>query len=329
MELTNTEVVQAEPAMKIDELVGDARRIAITGHTRPDGDCTGACLGLRHYLLELDPSRIVDVYLEPVPAAYDMLDGYETVRQYEEGEYDLCFALDVADRDRLGKNAPLLEHASRVVCIDHHVTNEGFGGENFIAPDAAAACELLYDMMNKENIGVKTAECLYLGIIHDTNVFKNSNTTRHTMEVAGALMAKGVDQTRIINDSFYVKTYLQNQLLGLALMKSLVFCDGRCIVSVISRKTMDFYQASHADLDGIVEQLRITKGVECAIFLTELQFRQYKVSMRSNSKVDVSQVAAHFGGGGHVRAAGCTMEGSFHDVVNNLSDQIVKQLDGE
>ena len=323
------DMIQAEFAMKIDDLVGDARRIAITGHTRPDGDCTGACLGLRRYLWDLDPSLTVDVYLEPVPAAYDMLEGFETVCLYTEGEYELCFVLDVSSRERLGKNATLLDHVSRVVCIDHHATSEGLGDQDFVVPEAAAACELLYDMMNKEHISLETAECLYLGIIHDTNVFKNSNTTRHTMEVAGALMAKGVDQTRIINDSFYVKTYLQNQLLGMALMKSLIFCDGRCIVSVISRKTMDFYQATHADLDGIVEQLRVTKGVECAIFLTELQFRQYKVSMRSNEAVDVSQVAAYFGGGGHVRAAGCTMEGSFYDVVNNLSEQIVKQLDEE
>ncbi len=333
-EIINTEdmaveVIQAEPANKIEDLLQGAAKIAITGHLRPDGDCTGGCLGLRRYLLDLDPTLQVDVYLEPVPAAYDMLDGYDTVCEYTEGEYELCFVLDVADRDRLGKNASLLDHAARVVCIDHHVTNSGFAKQNFIHPEASAVCELLYDMMRKEHIGLQTAECLYLGIIHDTNVFKNSNTTRHTMEVAGALMAKGVDQTRIINDSFYTKTYLQNQLLGLALMKSLIFCDGRCIVSVIDRKTMDFYQATSADLDGIVDQLRVTKGVECAIFLKEETFRQYKVSMRSNHLVDVSKVAAYFGGGGHIRAAGCTMEGSFYDVVNNLSEQIVKQMDGE
>ena len=334
MDVTNcqgngSDMGEAMTCVWIDDLLEGARRIAISGHTRPDGDCTGSCLGLRRYLLDLDPSLTVDVFLEPMPAAYDMLDGFETVRLYEEGEYDLCFVLDVADRDRLGKNAPLLDHVTRVVCIDHHVTNTGFGDRSFIAPKASATSELLFDMMHREQIGIKTAECLYLGIIHDTNVFKNSNTTCHTMEVAGALMAKGVDQTRIINDTFYVKTYLQNQLLGLALMKSLLFCDGRCIVSMISRKTMDFYQATHADLDGIVEQLRITKGVECAIFLTEVQFRQYKVSMRSNESVNVSKVAAYFGGGGHIRAAGCTMEGSFYDVVNNLSEQIVMQLDGE
>ena len=314
---------------KIDDLVQEAKTICITGHVRPDGDCVGACLGLRRYLLGLDDSLQVDVYLEPAPASFEMLDGFDTIRLYEEGEYDLCFVLDVSDKERLGQNAGCMDHAARVICIDHHVTNSGQIKECYCRPEASATCELLVDMMEEEQISLSAAECLYLGIAHDTGVFKHSNTTRHTMEVAGMLMEKGVDHSRIINDTFFTKTYLQNQLLGLALMKSLVFCDGRCIVSVINRKTMDFYKATHADLDGIVDQLRITKGVECAIFLTEVQFRLYKVSMRSNYLVDVSKVASYFGGGGHVRAAGCTMEGSFYDVVNNLSEQIVKQLDGE
>ncbi|MBP3701876.1 MAG: hypothetical protein J6I64_08295, partial [Lachnospiraceae bacterium] len=109
-ELINTESVKAEvikalPSMKIDDLIQEAKTVAITGHLRPDGDCTGGCLGLRQYLLDVDPTRQVDVYLEPIPAAYDMLEGYDTVREYTEGEYDLCFVLDVADRDRLGQNA--------------------------------------------------------------------------------------------------------------------------------------------------------------------------------------------------------------------------------
>lgn len=311
----------------IDELVKGAGSICITGHIRPDGDCTGSCLGLRRYLLDGNPSLQVDVFLEPAPPVFSLLDGYDTIRVYEEGYYDLCFVLDVSDRERLGVNAACMEQAGRVVCIDHHVTNAGFVKESFIKPDAAATCELLFDMMDEAKISRETAECLYLGLAHDTGVFKHSNTTRHTMEAAGALIAKGVNQAKIVNDTFYAKTYLQNQLLGRALVESILFCDGRCIVSMISRKTLDFYHASYSDLEGIVDQLRITKGVECAIFMSETEFRVYKVSLRSNEKVDVSRVAAYFGGGGHVRAAGCTLSGTFYDVVNNLSEQIAAQLD--
>ena len=89
---------------------------------------------------------------------------------------------------------------------------------------------------------------------------------------------------------------------------------------------MNFYQVEPYDLDGIVSQLRNTKGVECAIFMYELKSLEYKVSLRSNGMVDVAKVASFFGGGGHVRAAGVTMQGTFHDIVNNLSSQIALQL---
>ncbi len=321
--------MNAMERVTIDSLLKGAGKIAVTGHVRPDGDCTGACLGLRSYLLGLNPSCTVDVYLEPAPAVFSFLRGYDEIRLYTEGEYDLCFVLDVSDSERLGPNAALLEHAGRIVCIDHHVTNDGFAPESFIDPRAAATCELLFDMMRPEQIGRETAECLYLGIVHDTGVFKHSNTTRHTMEAAGILMEKGIDSSRLIQDTFYAKTYLQNQLLGRALVESIVFCDGRCIVSMISRKTMEFYKAAYEDLEGIVDQLRVTTGVECAMFLTETEFRVFKVSLRSNRLVDVSKVAAFFGGGGHIRAAGCTLSGTFYDVVNNLSEQIVLQLESE
>lgn len=314
--------------VKIEQLTADARRICITGHIRPDGDCVGSCLGLRRYLLDEDPAREVDVYLQTPPAVFQRLSGFDQILlSYQGKQYDLCITLDASDLERLGSNHILLENSGRAVCIDHHVTNTHFVEPAYVYPHASATCEVLVDMMEQEKISKEAAECLYLGIVHDTGVFRHSNTTRHTMEAAGILLDKGIDHTAIINDTFFAKTYLQNQLLGRALVESILFFSGRCVVSCISQKTMEFYHATHADLDGIVDQLRITKGVECAIFLTELDFREYKVSMRSNEYVDVAKVAAFFGGGGHIRAAGCTMHGSFYDVVNNLSEQIALQLE--
>ena len=116
--------------------------------------------------------------------------------------------------------------------------------------------------------------------------------------------------------------------MGRALMESIRFMDGACIVSSVSKKDMEFYDVTSKDLDGIVNQLRNIKGVHCAIFMYETDVLEYKVSMRSDEKVNVAEVASYFGGGGHVRAAGCTMKGTFHDCVNNLSLHIAKQLEG-
>ena len=192
--------------------------------------------------------------------------------------------------------------------------------------EASSASEVVYGFLDLDKISKETAECIYTGILHDTNVFKNSNTTEHTMEVAGKMMSKGINFAKIIDESFYRKTYVQNQILGRALLESVVFLHGTCIFSVVRRRDMEFYGVESTDLDGIVDQMRITEGVEVAIFLYEIENHVFKVSMRSNNYVNVSKVAAYFGGGGHIRASGCTMNGSVHDVINNLSRQIEAQM---
>ena len=110
-------------------------------------------------------------------------------------------------------------------------------------------------------------------------------------------------------------------------MESITFFDGRCIFSAIRQSEMEFYGVDGKDMDGIIDQLRLTEGVEVAIFLYETGPQEFKVSMRSQYLVDVSRIAAFFGGGGHVRAAGSSLSGSIHDVINNLSVHIARQLD--
>ena len=196
-----------------------------------------------------------------------------------------------------------------------------------MVPTASSASELVYDLLDETYLDEEIAKAIYIGIIHDTGVFQYSNTSPKTLQIAAKLISYGFDFPKIIEETFYEKTYVQNQILGRALLESILFMDGRCVVSVIDRKTMDFYQVNSKDLDGIVNQLRIIKGVECAIFMYETDTLEYKVSMRSGGLVDVAKVAQIFGGGGHIRAAGCTMNGTAHDVVNNLSVHIEKQLE--
>ena len=139
-------------------------------------------------------------------------------------------------------------------------------------------------------------------------------------------MRTGFPFSEIIDQSFYQKTYLQNQVMGRVLAESILILDGKCIIGYMKRKDMLFYGVTGLELEGIVSQLRLTKGVEVAIFLYEHEPQTFKVSLRSNGKADVSEVAVYFGGGGHVRAAGCDMVGSMYDVVNNLTLHIEKQL---
>lgn len=315
---------------KLETMIDQAGKIVILGHVNPDGDCVGSCLAVYNYIKEWDSTKAVTVRLERAPSKFSYLSGFDAI-ETEAGEetYDLCICLDSSDEERLGDFKSCFDRSAKTICIDHHITNCGYAQENVIDGHASSACEVVYGQLDESRISKRVAECIYTGIIHDTGVFKYSNTSRKTMEIAGKMMEKGIDFGTIIDGSFYKKTYMQSQILGRALLESITFLDGRCIFSVVRKKDMDFYGVDKSDLDGIVDQLRVIDGIECAIFLYETGIHQFKVSLRSNSIVDVSRIAAYFGGGGHVRAAGCTMSGSVHDVVNNLSAHIAEQLEQE
>lgn len=309
------------------EEVSKAKKIAITGHIHPDGDCIGSCLALKQYILDNTKGKSVDVYLEPFSSKFSFLNHADEVIHLAKNEetYDLFFVLDCGSEDRYEPFAKMVKQANVVFGIDHHISNDGFGDFCKIDPDASATCEVLCQIFEENEISKECAQCLYTGIVHDTGVFKHSNTTRKTMEYAGMLLEKGVSSTKIIDETFYQKTFIQNQLLGRALSKSELYEDGKVIFSDISEDDLRETHATSSDSDGIIDQLRITKGVEAAVFVYPLP-DGYKVSMRSNELVNVSEIAKSYGGGGHIRAAGCSMNGTLEEIKDKIIGDIKKQL---
>lgn len=312
----------------LNEILQGKHSVALGGHIRPDGDCVGSSMGLYLYLKEQFPELETDIYLEPVADCYKIVSDIEEIKHQVEHvkQYDLFICLDCGDAARLGFSAPLFEHAKQTMCIDHHVSNEAFADINYIEPDASSTSELVYRLMEKENISKQSAEALYMGIAHDTGVFQYSCTSPETMEAAAELLRKGVNGSKIIDKTYYEKTYVQNQILGKALLESMLVLDKQVIVSYVNLKSLNFFEAKPSDLEGIVSQLRQTKGVEVAMFLYEQEPQIYKVSLRSKDRVDVSVIAKYFGGGGHAKAAGFTMKGTVHDVITNVNKQIALQL---
>ena len=280
---------------RISSELKEAKTIAIGGHVRPDGDCVCSVMALYRYLQKKLPQAEIDIYLEEPPAPFHVLQGIE----------------DIKSEFNTGKS-------------DHLIF--GCGDINIVEPERSSTAELLYDLMEPEFVDEEIAKAIYIGIAHDTGVFRYSNTSPHTMQIAADLLKFGFDFSALIEETYYEKTYFQTQIMGRAILGSVRFMDGRCIVSMVSRRMMEFYCVTPKDLDGIVNQLQGVKGVDCAIFMYETGTLEYKVSMRSNGLVDVSKVAVKFGGGGHVRAAGCTMNGTYHDNINNLSREIEAQL---
>ncbi|CRZ34451.1 phosphoesterase RecJ-like protein [Herbinix hemicellulosilytica] len=315
----------------IEDALLNSKKVAIAGHIRPDGDCIGSCTALYMYLnecrKELGLER-VDVYLEPFGEEFNILSGTEHIRHTSDNDevYDVFISLDSSSPDRLGFAIKYFESAKKRICIDHHITNVFFADINHVVADASSTCEVLYNLMDNSRITKDIAKSLYIGIVHDTGMFKNSSTSDKTMEIAAGLIRKGIDFTRLIDETFIQKTYMQLQIMGRCLMESQVLLGGKVIVSSIERKVLDFYGASFGDLNGIIDQLRTAKGCEVAIFIYETNENEHKVSLRSNSIVDVSKIAYYFGGGGHIKAAGCTMAGTVQDIINTLTPHIEEQL---
>lgn len=304
------------------------KTVAIAGHVRPDGDCAGSCLATYNYIKTWYPDIQVDLYLEPIPNIFKFLKNAEQIHNSCESDqkYDLCIVQDCGDAGRLGNAVKYFETAKKTVCIDHHVSNDSFADENYILPEASSTSELIFELLEEERITKEIAECIYVGMVHDTGVFQYSCTSAKTMNIAGKLMEKGINFTKIVDDTFYTKTFEQNKILGQALLNSELYLEGACIATAVSKAEMEQYHVLPKHLDGIVSQLRVTKDVEAAIFLYENEDGTWKVSMRSNEKVDVAAIAVKHQGGGHVRAAGATMAGTPEEIIQVLCKEIKEQL---
>ena len=284
------------------------------------------CLKNSIYILDNYSGKKVDVYLESISTEFCFLShAQEIITESKDDEsYDLFFVLDCGSEDRYEPFATMVRGAKTLIGIDHHISNDGFGDFYKIDPQASATCEVLCQIFEEDKISKECAQCLYTGIVHDTGVFKHSNTTRKTMEYAGMLLEKGVSTTKIIGD-ILSEDICTKSVVRKALLKSQLYADGQIIISNLSEQDFEELHASTSDSDGIIDQLRITKGVEAAIFLYPIE-NGYKVSMRSNEKVKVSEIAKTHGGGGHIRAAGCSMKGTLKDIQSTIISGITEQL---
>ena len=307
---------------ELGDFLKDVRHVAIAGHVNPDGDCIGSCMGTWLYLRDNYPEIRADVYLESYRNVFGFIRGLEQARDTlnTNASCDLLILLDISSRDRIGVAGPLLEHASRTLCFDHHVTNPGGYTWFFNRPEASSASEVVLQFMDTDKISADCAAALYTGIVHDTGVFRYSSTSPETLRAAACLMEKDIPFSQIIDQSWSQKSWEQNRALGHALENSRRYSGGRLVMGSLSNEEMNSLQVTGKDMDGIVEALRDTIGAEASAFLYEHHPGECKVSLRSRETADVSVIAQSFGGGGHVRAAGCTIR----EPLQKAYDQVLQ-----
>ncbi|MCR5704599.1 MAG: bifunctional oligoribonuclease/PAP phosphatase NrnA [Eubacterium sp.] len=314
--------------MKINDVIGNAKTVGIAGHVRPDGDCVGSCMGLYNYLKKNRPELEVRVFLEYVDPKFELIPNTDCIetKEYDGTIFDLFISLDTASLDRLGENAKYFENAKRSYCIDHHKSNLGYADDNYVVAEAGSASEVLYEFLDLELFDETVAAPLYMGIAHDTGVFRFQSTTPKTMRIVANLMEFGLDTNEILEETYYKKSFNQMMITAQIQKNAVLKMDGKCIYGYCTAEMMEQYGITKNDLDAVIASIRNVEGVEVALFVYPLGENHWKGSLRSRKYVDVSEIAVKFDGGGHVRAAGFDLKGTLEEAVATVLAEIEKVI---
>jgi len=303
--------------------------IIILPHISVDGDGLGSSLALG---IALERANInVKIYIEEdIPCIYDFLPGKHLIEVYQNQveKVDTVVALDTGDLGRLGQRVNFLNGTKTTINIDHHTTNSKFASLNFVQIKASSVGEIIYKMLKMmgTEIDESISTCLYVAIATDTGGFRFGNTTSLTHQITADLINNGVNVADISQKIFDTMSFGKVKLMGAAIGTLKIEEEGNIALITITDEMMKATGAKEEDCDGIVNIGRNVRGVEVAIMLRQQENGEVKINLRSNVKVDVSEIAGHYSGGGHKRAAGCIVKGEFVEVRQKLLEDIKRSL---
>lgn len=303
-------------ARAVAQLFSPGTRIALTTHVNADGDGLGSEVALWHLLAARGVTAVI-ANPTPVPDRYAFLipPGADASNRAakEIARAQAIVVMDIADLGRLGDLGPAVRQAGvPVACIDHHVSPGSLpDGPRLVAPEATATAELVYDLAMALGwpVTADAARALYVGLLTDTGGFRFANTTPRALQVAGALLERGVEPESIYEQVYASAPEGRVRLLAEVLQTLVVEPDVGLAWVTVPAGAFERHGATADDLDGIVEHPRSIAGVRLALLFRQLANGKSKVSFRSIGDVDVAALAHQFGGGGHTKAAGASLEG--------------------
>ena len=310
---------------KISELIGQCRTFLIVSHERPDGDALGSELALDHLLRKAGKQSTV-YSQDPTPENYRFLPGSGRI-VYElspSASFDAAIIVDCSALDRIGKEAGRVGAIPRLANIDHHVSNGGFCEAALIDPRASSTGELICRLVSHMAwpMDAETATCLYTAILTDTGGFHYGNTGKDSLRAAADLVACGASPQWISENVYESYAPAKIRLLA-AVLPTLILEEGGRVGSLtVTQQAIATAGALPEHTEGFVDLPRTIRGVEISILYVELQDGRYKLSLRSKGSVNVERVARVFGGGGHVNAAACRIEGELSDIRRRVIETI-------
>ena len=309
--------------------INNGVRFLVASHVNPEGDAVGSTLALALGLKEL--KKDVTAYLyDPVPAAFKFLPFADKVvsKAPEDKIYDAIFVVDCGQDDRIGEDFSRIKNRGKLINIDHHATNTRFGDINIINPDASAAGEMIYDLLNAISVAItpEIATNIYTSILTDTGSFRYSSATPRAFTVSAEMVRLGAEPWEISQRVYESQPANKLKLLASVLNTLEVSSDGKIATLFVTLDMLNKAKAAKEVVDGFVNYSRPIEGVEIGILFRESKPGEYKLSFRSRGRIDVAQIAQGFGGGGHMNAAGCNVKGDLKDVMEQVVNTVEKRI---
>ena len=311
---------------EIIDVINNNYTFAILSHVNADGDAIGSIMAIKQLLDSLNKRTYIFLQ-EPVSENYNFLGIAEYKNKFALSSYDVAICLDCPNIKRFGSWEREFHKSQISINIDHHPDNENFADYNLVKSDKCSTCEIVYDLFTENNIEIieSIATCLYSGIATDTGRFAHSNTTYSSYISAGNLVKLGADIDSINYYLFQRKSNKEFELFKKALNNLEFFENGKIVVAYITKAMLEEVGGSSNDTRLVVDFIRGIENVDIAAIITENKSLESLVSVRTN-KSSAQNICKAFGGGGHVKSAGCRIFTKFEDAKKKLIEECIKEL---
>lgn len=311
------------------DILNNNQSFLIISHISPDGDTVGSAIVLYLMLTSLHKQAIL-FCKDKIPKNLLFLpciDQYQSTDAYLP-HCDVCITVDCSDFQRTGLLPLALNQYKCSVNIDHHPSNTRYATLNIVNSTASATGEIIYHAMSHHGISLNDfiSECIYTAISTDTGNFSNANTTSDTHNITSKLLQYKIDVSKISSLLYHNYSVAKTKLIGCAISSLDICCDNRLAFITITEDMMNTVLALDSDCEGIINVARDIENVEVAVLIKEQAEYVYKVSFRSREYIDVSKIAQTFNGGGHKRAAGCTINGHYIEIKDKLTTLIKNEI---
>ena len=314
---------------KVIEAIKRHSKFLITAHVNLEGDSIGSQLAMKELVIALGKkAQIVDS--DPVPEHYKFLPKVAEISNdiKNHPDFDAALVIDCPTLKRTGGVKDIITPCKEIINIDNHISNEKFGTVNWIDPNASSAGEMIYKLFKYTGVAFskETALYIYIAILTDTGSFNYENTSKVTHEIAGELLGYGLEPAAVSEDVYERKTVADIKFLGMVLSTLKVNDAGDVAHLDVTRKMLEQTGADLSKSEGFVNYARSIDKVKVAVIFKEDNGARINVSFRSKGDVDVNRIAAFFGGGGHVKAAGCIVDGSLENVRKKVLSKVEDEL---